>query len=89
MTSSKICLAMSIQADTTKELENNNSILQTYKILYSNFKLKGFVESKVCHVHKFANYMAHRLAKLAIMSNFPNYWYEEHPDLICDALLHD
>lgn len=51
--------------------------------------LRNFVNSKVCHVRKSSKIVAHRMVKLALISNFNSCWFEKAPEILRDVLLED
>lgn len=70
---------------------NSHGCDATFDLIVEDIKttLRNFINSKVCHVRKFANLTAHRMVKLALISNFNSCWFDEALEILQDVLLED
>lgn len=68
---------------------NSHGCDAAFNLIVEDIKttLRNFVNSKVCHVCKSANLAAHRMVKLALISNFNSCWFEEASEILQDVLL--
>ncbi|RXH67396.1 hypothetical protein DVH24_027543 [Malus domestica] len=74
-----------------QEIGSLNSDPFDHGLLIEDIKTRlwDFASSRVTHVRRSANVVAHKLAKLALSPNFTSFWFEVPPKCVQDTLIHD